>query len=59
MGKKKKTILYEYKDKDGNEKVAFIDPKKARKVEGFKKYVEKRAKRNGITLTSEEENEKH
>jgi hypothetical protein len=53
MGRGKKTVLYSYKDKDENERVGFISPRKARQVESLK-----RANKNRITLPEEENKEK-
>ena len=58
MGRKKKKVPYKYKNKCREEKVGFISPKKARQVESFKEYPRKKAKRNGITLPEEENEEK-
>ena len=35
MGRNKKTVLYKYKNKRGEEKVAFIPVKKVRQIEDF------------------------
>lgn len=58
MGRNKKTVLYPYKDRRGDEKVGFISSKKARLVERQKEAATKRARRKGITPPEKENEEK-
>ena len=53
MGRKKKTVLYKYKNKSGDEATGSISPKKARQVESIKEYAIKKAKRPGVLKQDE------
>ncbi len=64
MGRREKTFLYKYENTRNNksshsgDEVASISLRKAKQVESFKKCMRKRAKKKGIILPEEENEEK-
>ena len=57
MDREKRTVPYKYKDEHREERVGFIDPKKAKRDKKFKEQAIKRAKRKGKPLPEEENKE--
>jgi hypothetical protein len=58
MDRNKKTVLYKYKNKSGEEVIGSINPKKASQVKKFNDQAIKKAKKKRIPIPEEENEEK-